>query len=381
MSPPPTIAARAASSASSAPPAAAARAAVSAATCAAPYAAAVSPMPSATATPSPPPCAQTASASALNRRRPWSLAEPVVGRAVVMAPPRWRVLPLFQGPRRIWENAVDSQSPREVAGCRPCRTARAPVSPPAPRTSSTSTPLLAAYPDRHPIRRPGAAVRPRLPGHRGSSLPPAFNDDHIAATTQAIFEYRAARAPTGPLYVGADSHALSGPAWLTACEALAGERRARARDSGGRLHPHPRPLARRCSPTTTRRRRPRGRHRHHSLHNPPDTGASSTTRQTAARPTPTPPNRRRPRQPAARRRVRRGAPAPRTAAPLPHYDFHRANVTTCRTWWTSTRSAAGLHIGADPLGGASVDDRGRSPSATAWTSPWSTQAVDRSSGS
>ena len=57
-------------------------------------------------------------------------------------------------------------------------------------------------------------------GHRGSSLDTAFNDAHIAATTQAIVEYRAAQGITGPLYIGKDTHALSKPAWTTAIEVL-----------------------------------------------------------------------------------------------------------------------------------------------------------------
>jgi phosphoglucomutase len=57
-------------------------------------------------------------------------------------------------------------------------------------------------------------------GHRGSSLDAAFNDAHIAATTQAIVEYRAAQGTTGPLFIGKDTHALSGPAWRTAIEVL-----------------------------------------------------------------------------------------------------------------------------------------------------------------
>ncbi|MDQ1482858.1 MAG: phosphoglucomutase, partial [Actinomycetota bacterium] len=57
-------------------------------------------------------------------------------------------------------------------------------------------------------------------GHRGSSLDAAFNDPHIAATTQAIVEYRASQGITGPLFIGKDTHALSGPAWTTAIEVL-----------------------------------------------------------------------------------------------------------------------------------------------------------------
>ncbi|HSN42688.1 MAG TPA: phosphoglucomutase (alpha-D-glucose-1,6-bisphosphate-dependent) [Propionibacteriaceae bacterium] len=57
-------------------------------------------------------------------------------------------------------------------------------------------------------------------GHRGSSLDSAFNELHIAATTQAIVEYRAAEGTTGPVYIAKDTHALSLPAWKTAVEVL-----------------------------------------------------------------------------------------------------------------------------------------------------------------
>ncbi len=59
-------------------------------------------------------------------------------------------------------------------------------------------------------------------GHRGSSLNTAFNEHHIAATTQAIVEYRADQGITGPLFIGSDSHALSHPAQTTALKVLVG---------------------------------------------------------------------------------------------------------------------------------------------------------------
>ncbi|WP_130176954.1 phosphoglucomutase (alpha-D-glucose-1,6-bisphosphate-dependent) [Cryobacterium sp. SO1] len=59
-------------------------------------------------------------------------------------------------------------------------------------------------------------------GHRGSSLNTAFNENHILATTQAIVEYRAGQGITGPLFIGADTHALSKPATTTALEVLVG---------------------------------------------------------------------------------------------------------------------------------------------------------------
>jgi phosphoglucomutase len=58
-------------------------------------------------------------------------------------------------------------------------------------------------------------------GHRGSSLRNAFNEDHIAATSQAIVEYRRAQGTDGPLFMGRDTHALSEPAMITALEVFA----------------------------------------------------------------------------------------------------------------------------------------------------------------
>jgi phosphoglucomutase len=82
--------------------------------------------------------------------------------------------------------------------------------------------LLAAYHEGHPDPgNPAQAVAFGTSGHRGSSLSTTFNDDHIAATTQAIVEYRAGQGTDGPLFVGADTHALSGPAWETCVEVLA----------------------------------------------------------------------------------------------------------------------------------------------------------------
>ena len=57
-------------------------------------------------------------------------------------------------------------------------------------------------------------------GHRGSSLRSSFNEQHILATTQAICDYRSMRGYTGPLFLGRDTHALSTPAYATAVEVL-----------------------------------------------------------------------------------------------------------------------------------------------------------------
>jgi phosphoglucomutase len=58
-------------------------------------------------------------------------------------------------------------------------------------------------------------------GHRGSPLAGAFTEAHILAITQAICEYRKSQGTDGPLYMGKDSHAVSGPAQRTALEVLA----------------------------------------------------------------------------------------------------------------------------------------------------------------
>ena len=58
-------------------------------------------------------------------------------------------------------------------------------------------------------------------GHRGSSLNTAFNEAHILATTQAICDYRKDQGYDGPLFIGRDTHGLSEPAWATALEVLA----------------------------------------------------------------------------------------------------------------------------------------------------------------
>ncbi|MEV7246596.1 phosphoglucomutase (alpha-D-glucose-1,6-bisphosphate-dependent) [Streptomyces sp. NPDC093248] len=68
---------------------------------------------------------------------------------------------------------------------------------------------------------PGQRVAFGTSGHRGSSLASGFNEDHIAATSQAICEYRAAQGVDGPLFLGADTHALSEPARVTALEVFA----------------------------------------------------------------------------------------------------------------------------------------------------------------
>lgn len=95
--------------------------------------------------------------------------------------------------------------------------------------------VIDAYYDRSPdADDPAQQVAFGTSGHRGSSLDGAFNEDHIVAITQAIVEYRATAGIDGPLYIGRDTHALSEPAQRTALEVLAAagvEVRVDARDS------------------------------------------------------------------------------------------------------------------------------------------------------
>src|SRR5215472_9119810 len=58
-------------------------------------------------------------------------------------------------------------------------------------------------------------------GHRGSPFHGSFTEAHILAITQAICDYRRAQGTDGPLFMGKDTHALSGPAQCTALEVLA----------------------------------------------------------------------------------------------------------------------------------------------------------------
>jgi phosphoglucomutase len=81
--------------------------------------------------------------------------------------------------------------------------------------------LVTAYYAEHPDPSiPEQRVSFGTSGHRGSSLLLGFNEDHIVATTQAICEYRAGQGIGGPLFLGADTHALSEPATVSALEVL-----------------------------------------------------------------------------------------------------------------------------------------------------------------
>ncbi|MCT1683214.1 phosphoglucomutase (alpha-D-glucose-1,6-bisphosphate-dependent) [Corynebacterium appendicis] len=76
-------------------------------------------------------------------------------------------------------------------------------------------------------------------GHRGSSLDNAFNQQHIWATTQAIVDYRRENSIGGPVYIGRDTHALSEPAMVSALEVLIANDVAVLVDAAGRYTPTP----------------------------------------------------------------------------------------------------------------------------------------------
>jgi phosphoglucomutase len=82
--------------------------------------------------------------------------------------------------------------------------------------------VVLAYYTEHPDPEVvGQRVAFGTSGHRGSSLKAAFNEDHIVATSQAIVEYRKNQGTDGPLYLGRDTHALSEPAMISALEVFA----------------------------------------------------------------------------------------------------------------------------------------------------------------
>ena len=82
--------------------------------------------------------------------------------------------------------------------------------------------LINCYYTRHPdLRDPQQGVHFGTSGHRGTPEEGTFTEDHILATAQAICDYRVSRGIDGPLFMGKDTHALSGPAQRTALEVLA----------------------------------------------------------------------------------------------------------------------------------------------------------------
>jgi phosphoglucomutase len=197
-------------------------------------------------------------------------------------------------------------------------------------------------------------------GHRGSAFTATFNEDHIAATTQAICEYRDGQGIRGPLYLGADTHALSEPAQVTALEVLAANGVHVLRDARGGYTPTPAVsraiLAHNASGSA---RRADGivvtpSHNPPSdggfKYNPPDGGPAGTeiTRQIQDRA-----NELLADGLAGVRRIpyARAVAADTTG----RFDFLDGYVSALeRAVDLAAVKAAGIRIGADPLGGASV---------------------------
>jgi phosphoglucomutase len=120
--------------------------------------------------------------------------------------------------------------------------------PPSDRAGQPATPadlvdvprLVTAYYAEHPdVGVPEQRVAFGTSGHRGSSLSASFNSDHIVATSQAICEHRAAAGVDGPLFLGRDTHALSEPAFVDALEVFAGNGVRVLVDSADRVTPTP----------------------------------------------------------------------------------------------------------------------------------------------
>jgi phosphoglucomutase len=196
-------------------------------------------------------------------------------------------------------------------------------------------------------------------GHRGSSLDGAFNEAHILATTQAICEYRAGQGYDGPLFVGRDTHGLSEPAWVSALEVLAANDVTVLVDSADRYTPTP---AVSHAILTANRGRTAGLADGIVVtpsHNPPRDGGFKYNPPTGG-PADTDATgwiaRRANELVAAGLDGVRRIPFARARAAAQSYDFLGSYVDDLPTVLDlDAVRAAGVHIGADPLGGASVD--------------------------
>jgi phosphoglucomutase len=198
-------------------------------------------------------------------------------------------------------------------------------------------------------------------GHRGSSLKTAFNETHILATTQAICDHRKDQGYDGPLFIGRDTHGLSEPAWATALEVLAANDVTVLVDADDRYTPTP-------AVSHAIIKANGGRHTGSGLadgivvtpsHNPPADGGfkynpphggpadSDATSAIAAR---------------ANELIRGGLadvrriPFARARAAASPYDFLGEYVADLPSVVDiEAIRQVGVRIGADPLGGASVD--------------------------
>jgi phosphoglucomutase len=221
--------------------------------------------------------------------------------------------------------------------------------------------LVTAYYTVHPD--PGDPVQRvsfGTSGHRGSAFTATFNEDHILATTQAICEYRAAQGIDGPLYLGADTHALSEPAQVSALEGLAANGVHVRTDARGGYTPTPavsrailaHNASAEASPadgivvTPSHNPPPDGGFKY----NPPDGGPAGTdiTREIQDRANEL--------LAGGLKGVRRIPYARALAADTTGtFDFLDSYVSALdRVVDLAAIRNAGIHIGADPLGGASV---------------------------
>lgn len=194
-------------------------------------------------------------------------------------------------------------------------------------------------------------------GHRGSALNVSFNENHILAITQAIVEYRASQGIQGPIYVGRDTHALSEPAQASVLEVLAGNDVVALVDSADGFTPTP---AVSVAIIHHNRELPLSSPKRADgivitpSHNPPQDGGikynpphggpadSDATNVIAARANEL--------LLANLSGVRRAAPKPQPFNFREHYVSQLGDVLDL-----GAISTSGVRIGADPLGGASVD--------------------------
>ena len=221
--------------------------------------------------------------------------------------------------------------------------------------------LLDAYFDVVPdLSDPAQRVAFGTSGHRGSSLKASFNEGHIAAITQAIVEYRAGQGITGPLFMGKDTHALSDPAQQTALEVLAANKVTVRVDARGAYTPTP------AVSHAILAYNARGADQADGIvitpsHNPPGDGGfkynpphggpadSDATNWIADRANTL--------MEGGLREVRR-VPASQAlqAEGIGTYDFLQHYVEDLPSVLNlEAIRASGLHIGADPMGGAAVD--------------------------
>jgi phosphoglucomutase len=228
--------------------------------------------------------------------------------------------------------------------------------------------LVTAYYTLHPDPGdPAQRVSFGTSGHRGSAFTATFNEDHIVATTQAICEYRAAHGIDGPLYLGADTHALSEPAQVSALEVLAANGVLVMIDARGGYTPTPAVsraiLAHNASGASGGQGGPRGRAdgivvtpSHNPppdggfKYNPPDGGPAGTDITTEIQ------DRANDLLASGLKAVRRIPYAQAAAAETTgKFDFLDRYVSALGDVVDlAAIAAAGVRIGADPLGGASV---------------------------